>query len=80
MSDLTRAVPVEKWGLTLDNPIVDEAAALEGWHRLVRAQGWSPVGGPEVIGNEHAVIGRVVRYPGITVTADIRNAITVPRA
>ena len=81
MSDLTEAIPVKKWFVRLEAPIVDEQEAREAWVHLVRAQGWSPVGEPQVVHHEDAgaLVGRVVQYPGLTVSPDIRDAILVPR-
>jgi len=47
---------------------------------MVRAQGWSPVGEPEVgsDGADPFVIGKVVQYPGLTVEPNAQN-IVVPR-
>ena len=82
----TRTLPVEQWVIRLESPVVDDGAALDGWLSLVRAQGWSPVGEAETVTNNLIaenlvntyVMGRVVRYPGLTVSDDIRNAIQVP--
>lgn len=77
MTELNRAIPVQKWAVTLE-AVHDEQAAIEAWHALVRAQGWSPVGEPEVIQSASIVVGRLVRYPGLTVSHDVRDAILVP--
>jgi hypothetical protein len=77
----TKALPIRKWMVSLED-IADEAAALDGWRLLIRAQGWSPVGEPQVISNpqfgEYAVVGRVVQYPGLTVAETVTGSICVP--
>lgn len=76
---MSQAVPVQKWVVEVEQ-IVDEDAALDAWRSLVRAQGWSPVGEPKVIrGDFPRIVGRLVKYPGLTVSADIRGAIAVPQ-
>lgn len=79
MSELSQVIPVKKWYLRFEN-IADEAEALDAWRQMVRAQGWSPVGDPEVgsDGADPFIIGRVVQHPGLTVDPNAQN-IVVPR-
>src|SRR5690349_4281570 len=69
MSEDSKVLPVKKWYVRFER-IHDEALALDAWRQMVRAQGWSPVGDPEVgsDGADPFVIGKVVRYPGLTVS------------
>ena len=72
MSDIVE-LPIRKFSLELAAPVVDERAALDGWHAMVRAYGWSPLHGAEVVETTTldtgeflgAVVGRVYEHPGL---------------
>lgn len=81
MSLRTKTLPVREWYVRLER-VADEEAALDAWRCLVKAQGWSAVGEPEVIhdGATPAVVGRLVEHPGLSVNPDPKvYAIEVPR-
>ena len=77
-----KTIPVRKWVVRLDSEPVDHGAALDGWMSLIRSQGWSPVGKPEVVSNaqygEFGIVGKVVEYPGLTLDDAIGVALKVP--
>ncbi len=78
MTNDTRALPVLRWYLRFEQ-VHDEAAALEAWRQMTRAQGWSPAGEPQMGRDEMGrfAIGEVVKYPGLTVRAGVSH-IVVP--
>lgn len=73
-----KTVPVEKYQIVLGSGPIDERQALEGWELIVRSQGCTPVGEPEIIRDEftgfQAVIGKLVR---IQVDAKIDPSVSV---
>lgn len=75
---MTKTLPVQQWYVRLER-VHDEVAALEAWRQLVRAQGWSAVGEPEVMhdGATPGVIGRVVEFPNLTVNPEAWS-VTLP--
>lgn len=82
---MTRTVPVEKYLIPLHGTgQVDVPMAREGWCSIVRAQGWTPVGEPEVVlddaHGQRAVVGRLIRadLPGVTINGDITNSVVLP--
>ena len=67
---LTKTLPVRQWYVRLER-VHDEAAALEAWRQMVRAQGWSTVGEPEIVHDgTPAVVGKIVQHPGLTVNPE----------
>jgi hypothetical protein len=77
-----RILPVKQWYVRLER-VHDEESALDAWRALVKAQGWSAVGDPEVVRHDDPrhkegtpfVIGLVVEHPGLTVRHDARQVV-----
>lgn len=79
-----KTVNIEKYLIRLDEAVeVDEALAREGWKLIIRAQGWTPVGDPEVVREPEVgmcgVIGKLVRAKvDATIRDDGSSAIYLP--
>lgn len=73
-----RILRVREWYVRLER-LHDEDAAFEAWRSLVRAQGWSPVGDPWIVQDgTPAVVGRLVRHPGLAVRPTSANEVWLP--
>lgn len=70
MSNRTQTLPIREWYVRLER-VHDEAAALDAWRSMVKAQGWSAVGDPWIVQDgTPAVVGRLVQHPDLTVSPD----------
>lgn len=76
---MRKTLPVRKWYVRLER-VHDEAAALDAWRSLIKAQGWSAVGEPEVIhdGATPAVVGRIIEHPDVVVSPDAWDVVVYP--
>jgi hypothetical protein len=76
----TEDLTIQQWVVHLDT-VEDAGVARDGWLNLIRAQGWSPVGDPEVVegppGRGWDVAGKLVRHPGLTIADTGASAIRV---
>ena len=73
--------PVLKWFFRVER-VEDEAQAVAGWIALVRAQGWSPIGEPQIVHDgDFAIVGRLIKVAGLDVSPDFDGfAISVPNS